>query len=273
MVDILRSLNLENVWQLLPMLDSSSCRDTSYEGVADYPVSDLNSSDLGDKLAHALINARELFTKRTKQDAAISFTSTTGESIRNATGGDGGAVVFLGMDSPEINVEEIYSALLSSSTDMTTHICPAYDGGYGMICIPESAPPTVFKGVLWSHRLTCISQLQALGHYGIRNICVGSLMHDIDEMKDILALAHRLCQTWNNNNNNNNKASSFIDKNRRSFKLDETLKFRCGRSVSSDAYKGSYCSWTTTTDSQNLCKHTWAELCRMKVVIPCTSPK
>jgi hypothetical protein len=209
------------------------------------PVSDLISSDLGDKLTNALINVRSLFSQRIRQSAVVANNTCciTGEEEDIIVGNNscgGGAVAFLGMDSPEVHVEEIASALLSATQDSTTHICPAYDGGYGMICIPESVPPTVFHGVIWSHPLTCISQLQALGRCGVRNVRVGQLMYDIDESKDILAFAQRLC-----NGRNTKKYKGDVpplpddtDKTCKSLELGET------------------------------CNHCWDVLCKIRVIIP-----
>lgn len=262
MADILRSMKLDNVWYPMPMLvnssslhyDSSINSSSSSSGskeMSNCPVSDLISSDLGDKLTNALINVRSLFSQRIRQSAVVANNTcciTGGEQeeeediiVGNNSCG-GGAVVFLGMDSPEVNVEEIASALRSAKEESTTHICPAYDGGYGMICIPEYVPHTVFHGVMWSHPLTCISQLQALGRCGVRNIRVGQLMYDIDESKDILAFAQRLC------NGRNTKT-----------------------------YKGVVPSLPDDTDKtynkslelgETTCNYCWDVLCKIQVIIP-----
>lgn len=250
MVDVLRSLELDTVWYPMPMLVNSS----SLKEGSNCPVSDLISSDLGDKLTNALINVRRLFNEKMRQSIVNDnngFISGGEEDIMNGNDScGGGAVVFLGMDSPEVIVEEIASALQSAKQDSTTHICPAYDGGYGMICLPECVPPTIFHGVIWSNPLTCISQLQALGRCGVRNIRVGQLMYDIDESKDILAFAQRLCNGRNTNRTNTKKM--------------------CEGEVSSSS--SSLPSETNencnSLEMSETCKHCWDELCKIQVIIP-----
>jgi hypothetical protein len=250
MVDILRSLKLDNVWYPMPMLVKSSSLhydiSSTKEG-SNCSVSDLMSSDLGDKLAHALINVRRLFNQNMRKSTAHV---NNGEvDITNGNTSCGGAVAFLGMDSPEVNVEELASALLSAKWNSTTHICPAHDGGYGMICLPECVPPTVFEGVIWSNPLTCISQLQALGKCGVRDIRVGQLMYDIDESKDLLAFAQRLCQGRNTNRTN-------------------TKKMYKGDVASSSSLPSETNENYKTLEMSETCKYCWDELCKMQVIIP-----
>jgi hypothetical protein len=250
MVDILRSLKLDNVWYPMPMLVKSSSLhydiSSTKEG-SNCSVSDLMSSDLGDKLAHALINVRRLFNQNMRKSTA--HVNNGEEDITNGNTSCGGAVAFLGMDSPEVNVEELASALLSAKWNSTTHICPAHDGGYGMICLPECIPPTVFEGVIWSNPLTCISQLQALGKCGVRNIRVGQLMYDIDESKDLLAFAQRLCQGRNTNRTN-------------------TKKMYKGDVASSSSLPSETNENYKTLEMSETCKYCWDELCKMQVIIP-----
>jgi glycosyltransferase A (GT-A) superfamily protein (DUF2064 family) len=109
-------------------------------------------------------------------------------------------VVFLGMDSPELPLDEIVAALwsteengMNNNTQHHAHLCPAADGGYGMLSVPAHAPAeAVFRGVKWSHPLTAVSQIKALTD--IEGVCVrlGRCMHDIDETSDVKALCERL---------------------------------------------------------------------------------
>jgi glycosyltransferase A (GT-A) superfamily protein (DUF2064 family) len=153
MAGILQELRLFKGWKLIPMRES---RDPS----------SLKSTDLGTKLSTALIEAR-------------AFSGT-------------GGVVFVGMDSPELPMEEIHRALhLATDHKNAAHVCPAHDGGYGMLCVPHDAPSSIFQGVLWSHPLTAVSQIKALTDAGVR-VTIGRVMHDIDEPSDVMALAERL---------------------------------------------------------------------------------
>jgi glycosyltransferase A (GT-A) superfamily protein (DUF2064 family) len=133
----------------------------------------------------------------------------------------GSSVVFLGMDAPELPLPDIVAALtqeldgdspllsLSSSSYYSTTrslMCPADDGGYGMLSLPPAAMAHhVFQGVLWSHPLTAVSQLKALTDQHQHNdesdsprpqlsVTLGQLMYDIDEPANVHALCQRLLQ-------------------------------------------------------------------------------
>lgn len=243
MLDLLRSLHLESKWHLMPMLPPP------YKDEHDSPCSpcpvlntDLLSSNLGDKLADALIQARNLFKMKHLDNSKFSSKNFA-------------AVVFLGMDSPEICVEEIYYALLAAADNGTTHICPAQDGGYGMICIPPCITPSAFQGVRWSDKLTCMSQLKVLGDCGARNIRVGQLMYDIDETEDVFALASRLCRTRKNSSSSEEEAS---------FSSPDALESSC----LTGAWKESFLSHKVSeVQQQSVCHHTWEELCKLEVVL------
>ena len=154
MAGILQELRLVKGWKLMPMKES---RDPS----------SLTSTDLGTMLSTALIEAR-------------------------AFSGVGG-VVFVGMDSPELPMEEIHHALhLAAADRRAAHVCPAHDGGYGMLCVPHDAPAhIIFQGIVWSHPLTALSQIKALTDAGV-HVTIGRVMHDIDEPSDVIELAERL---------------------------------------------------------------------------------
>ena len=129
--------------------------------------SDLQSSDLGSMLADALTKVRKIQPHY--------------------------PVVFLGMDSPELPLDEIARAIKAASNEAgKAYINPAHDGGYGMICVPKQAPVGIFERVRWSSSLTAVSQMKALSDNGVDTI-VGSLMNDIDEPDDVKYLAIRLC--------------------------------------------------------------------------------
>ena len=151
MSEILLELRLFKEWVLVPMVDDIS--------------SSLTSSDLGTKLSAGLIKAR--------------------------TFSGAGGVIFVGMDSPELPLDEIQHALYQAVAHNTAFLCPAQDGGYGMLCVPPSAPLSIFQGVQWSHPLTAVSQLKALTDVNIP-IILGRLMYDVDEPMDVHLLAKRL---------------------------------------------------------------------------------
>jgi hypothetical protein len=109
------------------------------------------------------------------------------------------SVVFLGMDSPELPLDEIIAALSSTEHNSSNyhqqhaHLCPAADGGYGMLSVPAHAPAeAVFRGVKWSDPLTAVSQIKALTDIEGVNVRLGQCMHDIDETSDVKALCERL---------------------------------------------------------------------------------
>jgi glycosyltransferase A (GT-A) superfamily protein (DUF2064 family) len=123
---------------------------------------DLQGSHLGDILTDALVRAR---------------------SFRAAP------VVFLGMDSPEVPIDQVQLAL---SKPQEALLCPAADGGYGLLSLPLSAPANaVFQNVKWSHAQTAQTQQEALTRAQVP-VTVGSLMHDIDEPHDLEELCQRL---------------------------------------------------------------------------------
>mmetsp|Transcript_6722 Transcript_6722/g.9596 ORF Transcript_6722/g.9596 Transcript_6722/m.9596 type:complete len:377 (-) Transcript_6722:608-1738(-) len=178
-IDDAENNSLNNGWILLPMLSSN----------------DLLSSDLGEKLMDALKRVRSIIelsnTKQYRKQAAMKQAQQTPSSI-----------LFLGMDSPELPLEEIQHGLqLSSSSSSSTNtalLCPSEDGGYGMLCVPSTAPDEIFHNIQWSHSLTALSQIKAITDLNM-DVKLGRLMHDIDEPQDVIRLAHRLCARRNNN--------------------------------------------------------------------------
>ena len=170
-------------WILLPMNQTST--------------NNLTATNLGDILTDILKRTRDL-----------QHNSSNGEETEK------GKVMFLGMDSPELPMEEIVASFRSSTTicsnkstdkpsiDQNTSesyqaqemavLCPANDGGYGMLCVPSRAPTmAVFQGIRWSNQPTALGQLKALTDCGIP-VRLGRLMNDIDEPEDVNALCQRL---------------------------------------------------------------------------------
>ena len=161
MKGILDNLQLSSFWTLLPMI-----------------TGDLQSSHLGVKLTDALVQARKRQVQQQQRQ---------------------GPVVFLGMDSPETPIDEIAAVFTNPQSLQSAILCPANDGGYGMLSVPPTTTTTmtatttekVFAGVRWSHSLTALSQLKALTDAGIP-VQLGRLMYDIDEPDDVHALVERL---------------------------------------------------------------------------------
>eukprot|EP00815_Leptocylindrus_aporus_P009760 CAMPEP_0116053186 /NCGR_PEP_ID=MMETSP0322-20121206/2031_1 /TAXON_ID=163516 /ORGANISM="Leptocylindrus danicus var. apora, Strain B651" /LENGTH=347 /DNA_ID=CAMNT_0003536289 /DNA_START=1 /DNA_END=1044 /DNA_ORIENTATION=- len=118
-------------WILVPMEKSTT-------------KEEMLSSDLGERLADALDCARSGM-------------------------GSGCGVVFLGMDSPEIPTSEVARALYHAKSGCA-FLCPADDGGYGMLGVPPRIDgKKVFQGVRWSSELTAVSQIKALTDNAIKN--------------------------------------------------------------------------------------------------------
>jgi hypothetical protein len=142
-------------WFLMPILESKT-------------ASSLIQSDLGQVLAQGLERVRLL-------DCNI------------------GPICFLGMDSPELRMDEIKYALdLCSRESKRAYMCPTDDGGYGLLCLPKAAPKDVFsRGVRWSDPLTAVSQAKAITDEMI-DITFGMIMHDVDVPEDVTNLITRL---------------------------------------------------------------------------------
>ena len=150
----------------------------------------LLASHLGSQLTQALIE--------TRRQCHSSYPSEQQQDHQQQS-----SVVFLGMDSPELPLDEIVAALSSTTEENgvhnnnnhDAHLCPAADGGYGMLSVPAHAPAdAVFRGVKWSHPLTALSQIKALTDIEGVSVRLGRCMHDIDETSDVKALCERLRQ-------------------------------------------------------------------------------
>lgn len=189
-------------WDLLPILSTTTATATwssnSGDSASTCPSSS-NNSNLGPILTDALM--------RTRHFQASSLP---------------GPIIFLGMDAPEVPLDEIHSALSHPDSAL---LCPTPDGGYGLLSIPPSArqqqqvgknnedkdaDATIFNHVgYWSHSLTAMAQCKALTDAGIA-LRIGRLMHDIDEPADVQALVQRLCSMTEQNNNSNNKTEKYL---------------------------------------------------------------
>lgn len=170
MKSILLSLNLS----VTTIVEGSSF----FDGWVLLPMAlgaDLTSTLLGSKLEDALDKTRKLL--------ADAHNLSPVEQKNNET------VLFIGMDAPEISLEEIVYGLTCRNK---AHMCPAGDGGYGLLSVPRNAPSSqIFSGVRWSNKLTAVSQLKALSDCNI-DISIGKIMNDVDEPDDVIRLAKRL---------------------------------------------------------------------------------
>ncbi|KAL7517050.1 hypothetical protein ACHAWX_002005 [Stephanocyclus meneghinianus] len=190
-------------WYLLPMIPTPEANSMSAHLSLERDLKDLNSSALGDKLIDALERTRILLAQH------------KGHYQQNE------AVLFLGMDAPELPIEEIiYGLQVSSGIPIANqhdgfdeteqkyrgraHLCPAADGGFGLLSVPIHAPSSIFTGVRWSNSLTAVSQLKALTDAGV-DVSVGKLMFDVDDPSDVRELASRLLRTSQSSDANQRK--------------------------------------------------------------------
>lgn len=197
---------LSKQWTLLPVAEASN----------------VTSSHLTAILQHALRIARQrqqLLQSISSSDAVENAVLNDSNDIKEF---DGGRVVFLGMDCPEVPLRELV-ALAQAGTarikkdksvqndttilERSSLLCPAADGGYGLLAVPSNAPSAIFDGVQWSHSLTAVSQIKSLTDCGIP-VVLGPLMHDVDTCEDVVALEGRLLlqQQQVNNNRNDNRS-------------------------------------------------------------------
>ena len=150
--DLLEAAGVHAEWRLMPVLAASSA----------------GGSDLGAILADA--------TRRVRAACSVR------------------RVAFIGSDCPTLPLRDVQIALerAADASGNVAAICPATDGGYTLLALPETADEEAcFAGVHWSSHDTCISQLAALTR--ARLLCsVGDTHADVDELADLEALAKRL---------------------------------------------------------------------------------
>jgi hypothetical protein len=133
-----------------------------------------------------------------------------------------GPVLFLGMDTPILPTREIRAILArtnvasihpkdassSSSSSVAAFLCPANDGGYGMVSVPCTAPITIFDDIPWSTSLTALAQIKAFTDRNIP-IVLGPLMYDIDDESDL----QYYIQRWSLSLSTSSASSTYYDQN------------------------------------------------------------
>jgi glycosyltransferase A (GT-A) superfamily protein (DUF2064 family) len=103
-----------------------------------------------------------------------------------------GRVAFFGADCPELPLASVAYATAATADPRVAAICPASDGGYTLLALPEEADAArCFEGVHWSADDTCLSQLAAISRTGLLSL-VGETHADVDELDDLRALSARL---------------------------------------------------------------------------------
>lgn len=158
-------------WTLLPMSNEKINSEGDPIEQSSAPVN-LKSSYLSDILENALHRVR-LRLRKLKSE---------------------GPVIFVGMDSPDIPLDELAYALEDRKR---ARVCPSADGGYGLLSVPSHAPAhRIFAGVRWSDPLTLASQLKALTDEDVR-VTIGRVMYDVDEPNDVVQLVERLQEKEN----------------------------------------------------------------------------
>jgi glycosyltransferase A (GT-A) superfamily protein (DUF2064 family) len=186
-------------WTLQPVVQEEDEEDRSISSATknagqhdnNNPRAAGTSTCLTSILQHALAMAR-----RRQEEQWHQYRRTFVDSAQHDDDHGSCRVVFLGMDCPELPLSELVALTTPSRPNLPTStsalLCPAADGGYGLLAVPVNAPATIFDGVQWSHSLTAVSQLKALTDAGLTNVVLGPLMHDIDTPKDVDALRNRL---------------------------------------------------------------------------------
>ena len=95
----------------------------------------------------------------------------------------GPASSFLGVDCPDLPLEALLAAASATSAPGVAAVCPASDGGYTLLALPEGAD----ERLCFSDVRCCLSQLQALTRAGLTS-AVLETHSDVDELPDLRAL-------------------------------------------------------------------------------------
>lgn len=104
--------------------------------------------------------------------------------FRQAARQNGGAVVLIGTDSPDLpasRIDEAFELLNAGSADMV--IAPAADGGYVLIGM-NGEPENLFGAVRWSSPYTLLDTMVAAEKAG-RNLSMLPGWYDIDHVENL----------------------------------------------------------------------------------------
>ena len=119
------------------------------------------------------------------------FLRTEYERVRRESTG---AVVIVGMDSPDLPVDFVLDAAGAARAGAAV-VHDSTDGGYVLVALPPDAPGAVFDDVEWSTTRTAASQRARLEACGVRvEAQRGEAWGDVDEAEDLLALLDRLAK-------------------------------------------------------------------------------
>ena len=110
------------------------------------------------------------------------------ERLANAFAAVTGPAILIGMDTPQVSVEQLVSAAqILNGPRCDAVIAPALDGGWWAIGL-QNADPRVFVGVPMSTDHTCRDQRARLRSLGYRTAVLETL-RDVDTFADVVDVA------------------------------------------------------------------------------------
>lgn len=116
------------------------------------------------------------------------------ERLANATADIGTALLFLGMDTPQLTPPRLGDALARlAAPGVGAVLGPTTDGGYWTIGLREP-DPRAFEGVPMSTARTAAAQAERLAQLGLHTIELQAL-RDVDTYEDAVAVAARAPDT------------------------------------------------------------------------------
>ncbi len=112
-----------------------------------------------------------------------------GERLAGAVADLGGPVVIIGMDTPQVTVDDLRTVVDElHRPDVDAVLGPAEDGGYWVIGL-DRAVPGVFDGVTMSVAGTHDQQAERLAQLGLR-VATTRTLRDVDTFEDAVSVAH-----------------------------------------------------------------------------------
>jgi len=129
-------------------------------------------------------------TGRGSSNLTDVLTHALREGQRGGADGLYSSITFVGSDCPHLSRSELARGVREAAAGRA-YLAPACDGGYVLLSLPATCPPTVFQDVRWSATDTLASQQAALEASGLA-VSVGTRAYrDVDEPDDALALLHQ----------------------------------------------------------------------------------